>query len=144
QVRSALLVVSWFGDDLRAGSCSLTPRVEQVLQDGSLPWSVAGWTRATAPLVPSAAGAPVYGGTPTDQSVIAAIRALTERGLSAVFYPFILMCQQAGNDLPDPYSGGDGQPALPWRGRITASIAPGRPGSPDGTAAAEAEVAAFF
>ncbi|MEY4695816.1 MAG: hypothetical protein RIT14_244, partial [Pseudomonadota bacterium] len=37
-----------------------------------------------------------------------------------------------------------GQPVMPWRGRITTSVAPGRPGSPEGTAAADAEVAAFF
>ena len=36
------------------------------------------------------------------------------------------------------------QAVLPWRGRITTSKAPGQPGSPDQTAAAEAEVAAFF
>ena len=33
---------------------------------------------------------------------------------------------------------------MPWRGRITTSIAPGRAGSPAGTAAATAEVARFF
>ncbi|HEY8579008.1 MAG TPA: glycoside hydrolase/phage tail family protein, partial [Beijerinckiaceae bacterium] len=36
------------------------------------------------------------------------------------------------------------QPAYPWRGRITCDPAPGRPASPDGTAAAGAQVAAFF
>ena len=48
----------------------------------------------------------------------------------------------AGNALTDPYSGVPGQPALPWRGRITASLAPGVPGRPDGTAAAGAAAAA--
>ncbi len=33
---------------------------------------------------------------------------------------------------------------MPWRGRITLSKAPGQTGSPDGTAAADAEVDAFF
>jgi hypothetical protein len=33
---------------------------------------------------------------------------------------------------------------LPWRGRITGSIAPGRAGSPDGTPAATIEIDAFF
>ena len=36
-----------------------------------------------------------------------------------------------------------GQPAYPWRGRITCHPAPGSAGSPDGTAAAATQVAAF-
>ncbi len=59
-------------------------------------------------------------------------------------YPFILMEQLADNGLPDPWTGAQDQPPLPWRGRITLSQAPGRPDSPDRTAAADAEVAAFF
>lgn len=46
--------------------------------------------------------------------------------------------------MSDPYTGAADQPALPWRGRITLSVAPGQAGSPDGTAAVDAEVAAFF
>ncbi len=61
-----------------------------------------------------------------------------------MFYPFILMDQIGGNTLSDPYSDAEGQPPLPWRGRITLSKAPGRDGSPDRSAAADAEVAAFF
>ncbi|WP_375263808.1 glycoside hydrolase/phage tail family protein, partial [Palleronia sp.] len=58
-------------------------------------------------------------------------------------YPFILMDQIDGNGLPDPY-GWSEQPALPWRGRITCDLAPGQAGSPDGTEAVDADVAAFF
>ena len=54
------------------------------------------------------------------------------------------MDQVAGNSLPDPWTGAAGQPALPWRGRITLSSAPGRAGSPDQSAAATAEVETFF
>ena len=61
-----------------------------------------------------------------------------------MFYPFILMEQLASNGRPDPWSGAADQPVMPWRGRITSSVAAGRDGSPDGTAAADAEVAAFF
>src|SRR5690606_182762 len=88
-------------------------------------------------------GRPVYGGTPADEAVVQAIRATASRGLKPVFYPFVLMEQQPGNTLPSPW-GGEGQPAMPWRGRITTALAPGMEGSSDGTAAAEAEVAAFF
>ena len=45
---------------------------------------------------------------------------------------------------PIPRAPGATQPPYPWRGRITCDPAPGLPGSPDGTAAAAAQVAAFF
>ncbi|MEO9575990.1 MAG: glycoside hydrolase/phage tail family protein [Tateyamaria sp.] len=54
------------------------------------------------------------------------------------------MDQPEGNTLPDPYDPSGTQQHLPWRGRITLSVAPGVAGSPDGTAAADAEVDAFF
>ena len=142
---SVSLVVSWFGDDLRCDRASLRPKVEQAEVDGrDMAWRVSGVGRAGAALVPKLDGAPVYGGTPADASVIEAIRELRRRSKQVVFYPFILMDQLPGNGLTDPWTGAPGQPALPWRGRITLSLAPGQAGSPDGTAAAQAEVAAFF
>jgi len=139
------LVVSWFGDDLRCGECRLQPRVTDAEPDGApMPWAVSGLTRGAAGVVPRLDGRPVYGGTPADAAVVEAIRSLNARGRKVMFYPFILMEQMAGNDLPDPWSGQAGQPALPWRGRITASLAPGLAGSPDRSAAAADEVAAFF
>ncbi len=143
--RAASLVVSWFGDDLRCGECSIRPKVEQAKWDSAqMPWSVSGLARAAAGQVPQLDGRPVYGGTPADASVIEALRVMAARGLEVVYYPFVLMDQMAGNGLTDPWTGAEGQPALPWRGRITLSRAPGQDGSPDGTAAAEAEVADFF
>ena len=139
------LVVSWFGGDLRCGACQVQPRVEQIETDGAgMPWSVSGLTRGAAGLVPQEAGRPVYGGTPTDQSVKEAIAALNAAGKAVTFYPFILMEQMEGNGLVNPYTGEAPQPHLPWRGRITASLAPGVAGSPDGSAQAAAEVADFF
>ncbi len=140
------LVVSWFGDDLRCGSARIMPKVEQTTNDAeAMPWTVSGIARAAAAEVAQVAGRPVYGGTPTDQSVKEAIAALASAGKAVTFYPFILMDQIEGNTLPNPYDAGNpGQPALPWRGRITLSLAPGQSGSPDQTATAEAEVAAFF
>lgn len=144
RLQSVSLVACWFGGDLRAGHCRVEPKVEQQDLDGEgMPWTVSGTTRAEARPVPRDGGRPVYGGTPTDASVIQAIREIRSRGKEVVFYPFLLMDQMPGNTLPDPY-GGTGQPRLPWRGRITTSVAPGLPGSPDGTASADAEVAAFF
>jgi hypothetical protein len=139
------LVVSWFGDDLRCASCTIRPKVEQTLLDGvGMPWRSGGISRAQAQVVPKVEGVSIYGGTPSDASVIEAIRAMRTAGKDVMFYPFILMDQVSGNTLPDPWTGALTQPALPWRGRVTLSTAPGRPGSPDRTTAAEAEVAAFF
>jgi len=142
---SVSLVVSWFGDDLRVGECQLRPMVEQASADGrEMPWQVSGLTRATAPVLPQdASGGPLYGGTPADASVIEAIQALRAAGQAVLFYPFVLMTQQPGNGLPDPYGRAE-QPALPWRGRITTALAPDKAGTSDGTAAAASEVAAFF
>ena len=142
---SVTMVVSWFGDDLRCGSYQIKPKVEQTSADGAeMAWSVNGVARAQGELVPMEAGRPVYGGTPADDAVVEALRNLTQRGQKAVFYPFILMEQLEGNDLVDPWSDEVGQPRLPWRGRITTSLAPQVDGTPDETAAADAEVAAFF
>ncbi|MEM8692893.1 MAG: glycoside hydrolase TIM-barrel-like domain-containing protein [Pseudomonadota bacterium] len=142
---AASLIVSWFGDDLRCGDCLVQPKIEKRAYEGeNMPWVVSGLTRTTAEEIAQSDGRPIYGGTPSDQSVVEAIAALREAGKSVMFYPFILMDQQAGNGLPDPYSDAPDQPALPWRGRITLSEAPGRPGSPDGTFGAHEEVSAFF
>ncbi|WP_333682796.1 baseplate multidomain protein megatron [Pontibaca methylaminivorans] len=139
------LVVSWFGSDLRCGECRITPKVERRAHDGSnMPWRVAGIGRGQAEEIAQQEGRPIYGGTPADRAVIEAIRHLRASGQRVMFYPFVLMDQLAGNGLSDPWSGAEDQPALPWRGRITLSKAPGQPGSPDGGAGADAEVAAFF
>ncbi|MFK7834894.1 MAG: glycoside hydrolase TIM-barrel-like domain-containing protein [Sulfitobacter sp.] len=144
-LEAASLVVSWFGDDLRCGECTVRPKVE----DGSFeavdaPWIVSGLPRGNAQVIVREDDRPVYGGTPTDASVVEAIQALKAADKAVMFYPFILMDQYKGNTLPDPYSDNGFQPNLPWRGRITLSKAPGQPGSPDGTLAAVDEVEMFF
>ncbi len=140
--RSTSLVVSWFGTDLRAGECQIRPAVDTPDKETSpLVWSVAGVDRASAAVVSNADDQPAYGGTPSDQTVVAAIRDLKDRGHRVVLTPFILMDVPAGNTLPDPHAGAIGQPAFPWRGRITVDPAPGRPGSPDKTAAAVIQIA---
>ncbi|MEL7165081.1 MAG: glycoside hydrolase/phage tail family protein [Pseudomonadota bacterium] len=142
---TAALVVSWFGDDLRCGVCTIRPKVEHKDARGeNMVWSSGGIRRETALSVPEVDARPIYGGTPADLAVIEAIQALKAAGKAVLFYPFILMDQQEGNTLPDPYSVDGTQAYLPWRGRITTSKAPGIAGSPDGKAAAAAEVDAFF
>ena len=142
--RSVTLVVSWFGDDLRAGVCQIRPGVENRdrLTKPAV-WNVGGETRQNACLISQLDGHPVYGGTPSDASVIEAVQALKARGYAVTLYPFILMDVAADNQLPNPY-GGTGQPALPWRGRITCDPAPGVVSSVDKTAQAAVQVGGFF
>jgi hypothetical protein len=67
--------------------------------------------------------------------------------IEITFYPFLMMDVPAGKALPNPYSDNAaelGQAVLPWRGRITCSPAAGYAGSVDRTAAATAQVAAYF
>jgi hypothetical protein len=139
------LVVSWFGDDLRVGHCTVAPRVEHLVkQTYDATWSAAGLDRAAARPVSLVDGVPAYGGTPSDASVVRLIRELKARGLEVVLYPFMMMDVPADNTLPDPRTGAAGQPPYPWRGRITCDPAPGRPGTVDGTGAAAVQAAAFF
>jgi hypothetical protein len=142
--RSVMLVVGWFGDDLRCGTCAIRPCVE-IAEKTTTPmvWRVAGVERATARVVSQIEGEPAYGGSPSDDSVIQAITALKARGFKVGLYPFLFMDIPPTNNLPDPY-GGAAQAAFAWRGRITGSIAPGRPGTVDLTPAAGDQIAAFF
>ncbi len=139
------LVVSWFGNDLRCGQTLIKPKVEQKDTDGSgMPWRVSGLARTGAEVLAQQDERSIYGGTPADAAVIEAIRALRAKGQGVTLYPFMLMEQLAGNGLTDPWSDAADQPVLPWRGRITTNKAAGQPGSPDGTAAAQAQVDSFF
>ena len=149
KVESVSVVVAWFGDDLRAGNCKVRPGVE-VSAKSTTPaiWSVNGVSRASAFLVSrDDQDRPVYGGTPADFAVAQAIREMKARGLRVTFYPFILMDVPPGNTLPNPYSDNaaeTGQPAFPWRGRITCSPAAGYVGSVDKTGTAATQVSALF
>lgn len=139
------LFVSWFGDDLRAGQCQLRPRIDnrdkQVIERQ---WRVSNETRPTAQLTSLHEGRPAYGGTPSDETIINAIKDLKERGLKVTLHPFILMDIPAGNDLGDPWSGEASQPPYPWRGRITVDPAPGEAGTVDKTSAATSQLQAFI
>ena len=145
QCKNVSLVISWFGDDLRAGNCQLRPGVEtrsRLVEGGS--WHVSGRTREDAYLISAdSAGRPVYGGTPSDESILQAIKTLKQRGYKVMIYPFILMDIPENNTLPDPY-GGERQARFPWRGRITAHPAAGQAATADQTQEAAAQVDAFF
>lgn len=144
EVDHVTLVVSWFGTDLRCGSCQIKPGVDQAFK-ATLPheWRAGGVDRAGAHAISTHDGGPAYGGTPSDRSVLQAIAELKRRGLKVTLYPFVLMDVPEGSGLPDPYGAAE-QGAYPWRGRITCHPAPGQAGSPDGGATAASQVAAFF
>ncbi len=119
-VKRVTLVISWFGNSLDAGACQVKPGVEaSVKRTSPLVWSVSGCARGDAHLISTIDGRPAYGGTPSDQVVIDAIRELNRRGFEVTLLPFILM-DCAG---------------FPWRGRITSDA--------DLSAGAAADVAAF-
>jgi len=139
----AALVVSWFGDDLRAGHCTLRPGIETGARDETEIWRAGGVGREGARLISQVEGGPAFGGTPSDKGVMRAITDLKARGLKITYYPFVLMDVPAGNGLPDPY-GAVEQAAYPWRGRMTLDLEPDRTGSTGGTAAARAAIETFL
>ncbi|SFI61183.1 baseplate multidomain protein megatron [Aerobium aerolatum] len=137
KLEEVAVIVTWFGDDLRAGQCLLRPAViDNQATDYSEPWSVAGVDRADAINVSYVDGSASYGGTPSDRSVIECIAELKRRGLRVMLYPFLMMDIAPDNSLPNPY-GGASQPPYPWRGRITCEA------GNDKSGAARSEVNAF-
>lgn len=142
------LVVSWFGDDLRAGTCTVRPKIEDRYELSPNAWTVGSYTKSNAELVSSDANGNLnYGGTPSDATVKEIIAYLKSKGLKVVFYPFVMMDIVEGNTLPNPYSdnaAGVGQAVFPWRGRVTCSPAPGYAGTVDKTATAATQISAYF
>lgn len=129
ECRAVALVVSWFGTDLRVDKCRILPKVDNGAKQ-TLPssWSVAGIDRHEAETVSLVNERPAFGGTPSDASVVEAIRDLHRRGLKVMFYPFIMMDIPPQNSLQH-FDGSIGQPPFPWRGHIGAD----RPSAQNGT-----------
>jgi hypothetical protein len=122
------LVCAWFANSLEASNCQIYPAttfVGGVFQrsGGAVePWRVSSLDQNSSGLIalPMTGASFVYGGTPSDQSVIRCLRDLRARGFKTVFYPFLLMTASG----------------FPWRGRITHS--------PDVTSAATSAASAFL
>ncbi len=144
--RHVSIIISWFATDLRMESCALRPGVEQRLRSTDpLTWSVGGVERSGAYLINrDEQDRPVFGGTPSDESILQAISALKARGFAVTLYPFILMDIPPENDLTDPYTGEAGQAVFPWRGRITCTPSPGQIDTIDKTAAIQGAVDSFI
>ncbi len=148
EVQTIAIVVGWFGDDLRCGSCTIEPKIEDSeTKTEPRSWSVNGIGRGSANTVSRTDGWLNYGGTPDDESVKEAIAEMKSRGFRVVFYPFLFMDIPEDNTLPNPYSdnaASTGQPAHPWRGRITTAVHRNYTGTTNETAAAATEVSSFF
>ena len=107
------VVVAWFFGSTDASACAIFPSTIYLLGDvyenGVTPthWFCSGLTEQDFPgIIPipqTANGSYVYGGTPSDPSVVRCIRDLKSRGFKVVFYPFLLGTSSG----------------FPWRGRIT-------------------------
>ncbi len=121
RVSHVALTCGWFASGIAAGDCAIRPGVEtRERVTAPLTWTVAGETRAEAYLVSRDEDGRVnYGGTPSDASVIEAIRELKDRGYLVTLTPFLFV----------------DAPGFAWRGRITVSA--------DGTAGARSEIEAF-
>ena len=106
------LVVTWFATSSSARDCIIVPKVEyhdDTARSEPSEWSVAGLTRETAECVLKFEDESLtYGGTPSDDNVIAICRELRERGLKIMLYPMIFVDEIH----PSP---------KPWRGRIKSS-----------------------
>jgi hypothetical protein len=143
QLEHVALVVTWFGNDLRCGQCTVRPYVvDSETTAFSQAWVASGTPRIDAPEVSLFEGSAAYGGSPSDHTVVEAIAELRARGIKVTLYPLIMMDVPADNALPDPY-GGASQAPYPWRGRVTAFPAAGLPGTADKTAAARTQIDAF-
>ena len=128
ECQTVSVVCSWFCDGVTAGSCHVYPSTTYIggtikqAAGGVEHWRCSGLTEATSGLmsIPTANGAYIYGGTPSDQSLVRCLQDLKARGFKVVFYPFLLLTASGE----------------PWRGRITFS--------PDVSSAATAAVNAFL
>lgn len=113
--RTVSLVCAWFGDSTDVSRCRVYPSTTFIGGDCQS-WTGSGWediawqcsslTHRSTGLIPitQIGDSFVYGGTPSDPSIVRCIRELKARGLRVMFYPFLLM-DCAG---------------YPWRGRISA------------------------
>ncbi len=126
------VVCAWFGNNETVDYCQIYPSTAYIggsfeqLSGGSWvadQWMVSSLTQASSGLIPipESGDSFIYGGTPSDPSIVRCIRDLKARGFRVIFYPFILMTA----------------PGLPWRGRISYF-------QPDVSSAATAAVEAFL
>ena len=129
-VQSVNLFAAFYGDDLRVGECKCR---RKYIDTANPDYRISRLPDESA----AYGGSPVFG-------IADAVSDLKERGYNVTVTPFMLMDIPYDNTLPDPYTGGTGQSAYPWRGRMTCHPAPGVSGSPDKTSVIADQVTAFM
>ena len=102
--RNVSIISSWFASSVDIATCEIGPGVERRERNiRGAQWRVGRDNRRSAYIVSSDdEGRPNFGGTPSDESLIQAIKSIKARGLTVTLYPFILV----------------DSPGFPWRGRI--------------------------
>jgi hypothetical protein len=108
--KTVALVIAWFGNSTDVTACQIYPSTTyiggsfQQASGATDDWRCSGLTQLSPGLIPipQVGDAFIYGGTPSDQSIVRCIQDLMARGLRTVFYPFLLMTASGE----------------PWRGRI--------------------------
>ena len=136
ETKTVSLVCAWFFNTEDASTCNIYPSTIFLvggIKQGTDPataapdhWRVSSLTEQDypgiipLPFVPGPGYRYVYGGTPSDQSIVRCIQDLKSRGFRVIFYPFLL---------------GTGA-GFPWRGRVTYA--------PDLSSAATAAVNTFL
>lgn len=139
----------WFGNDLRAGSCEIKPRVESSDKVTSpMLWSVNGLNRSGVPVISlDDSSRPIYEGTPSDKSIVEFIIQFKANGYKVAFTPMIFLDIPEDNILPNPYSDSESvveQPKFPHRNKITCSPAIGFFNSVDQTVDTSTQIDDFF
>ncbi len=98
--------VCWYGDNLDIAGCIIAPRVEscEEITHFTQNWQVAGIKRNKArEITGDSLEAPIYDGTPSDDSILAYLDMLKQNNLKVMFSPSLRL------DLEDK----------PWRGNLT-------------------------
>ncbi len=97
-------VVCWFGTSLQVSQCRILPGIEH-RDTLTYPeeWGVGIFNRQNAHLITYKNDRPIYGGTPSDTSVLRYIEELKARNLDIMFCPMLMI------DKSDK----------PWRGHLT-------------------------
>ena len=147
--KSVIVTIPWYGDDLRAGSCQIKPKVALSTWTGEDddPWRIGTLTRPDVGTVTQFNDQPAFGGTHGDRAVREFIRALKRANIRVIVYPYLMMDIPEGNTLPNPYSDNAAevsQTRYPSKAMITCSPASGFAGTVDKTSAAVGQINQFF
>ncbi len=102
-------VVGWYTCSTKVKECIIEPGVEYTSDATTWPsiWKVGEYIRKNAHLITQVDNSPIYGGTPSDESVVNMLKELKARGYNIMFYPMLFVDKLE----------------KPWRGRITGDAA---------------------